>query len=207
MRFMTKHTTASSCPSETRDRTPRPGPGRPRAFDEDQVLDAALQVFWTNGFEATSLDDLTSAMGLSRSSFYAAFGSKQGVLMAVLRNYSASALRQLDELTRLPREEAPMAMLEAISLPKEGPRGCMLVNCIAELAPHHAEVAEIGRTHLQRIEDLFAKALDPQDPERARDKARALSALAIGTLTLRKSGLPPDQIAHALAAARGIVAP
>lgn len=184
----------------------KPGPGRPRAFDEDQVLDAALQVFWNKGYEATSLDDLTSAMGLSRSSFYSAFGSKQGVLMAVLRNYSASALKQLDDLATLPGEQAPMAMLEAISQPKEGPRGCMLVNCIAELAPHQEEVAELGRHHLQKIEDLFAKALAPADPESARAKARALSALAIGTLTLRKSGLPPEEVAMALQAASGILA-
>lgn len=199
----TLHETIKARPSGAE--TAKAGPGRPRAFDEDKVLDAALQVFWNKGYEATSLDDLTAAMGLSRSSFYAAFGSKQGVLMAVLRNYSSSALSQLNDLAELPGEEAAMAMLEAISQPKEGPRGCMLVNCIAELAPHQEEVAELGRNHLHRIEDLFAKALSPDNPEAARDKARALSALAIGTLTMRKSGLPPEQIALTLQAAKGIL--
>ncbi|MBD8893244.1 TetR/AcrR family transcriptional regulator [Roseibium litorale] len=181
------------------------GPGRPRGYDEQEVLSAALQVFWRQGYEATSLDDLTGAMGLSRSSFYAAFGSKQGVLIAALKSYSATALSALRELADGPREGAVRAMLQALSNPQGGPKGCLLVNCITELAPHEQEVAEIGRRHLQGVEDLFASALNPEAPESVQDKARALSALAIGTLTLRKSGLPPDQISKALEAAEGIL--
>ncbi|WP_417684533.1 TetR/AcrR family transcriptional regulator [Roseibium sp.] len=185
---------------------PQCGPGRPRAFDEAEVLDAALQTFWRQGYEATSLDDLTAAMGLSRSSFYSAFGSKQGVFIAALKSYSEAALEALEELSREAGDDAVGTMVSALADPNGGPRGCMLVNCITELAPHQEEVAAIGRHHLERIEELFAQAISPDDPAKGRDKARALSALAIGTLTLRKSGLPPDQISKALEAARGLVA-
>ena len=119
----------------------RPGPGRPRAYDERAALDAALQVFWTKGFEATKLDELTAAMGLSRSSFYAGFGSKEQVLLAALSAYSETALAALAELAHKPEGDAVPAMLSALADPKGGPRGCMLVNCITELAPHNAEVA------------------------------------------------------------------
>lgn len=183
------------------------GPGRPRGYDEHEVLSAALQVFWRQGYEATSLDDLTGAMGLSRSSFYAAFGSKQGVLIAALKSYSQAALAALRDLSKGPRDAAVRNMLSALADPKGGPKGCLLVNCITELAPHEQEVATIGRRHLQGVEDLFASALNPEAPESVRDKARALSALAIGTLTLRKSGLPPDEISKALEAAEGIISP
>ncbi|MBO0345122.1 TetR/AcrR family transcriptional regulator [Roseibium limicola] len=202
---MSKQPTHVCAPVGVTSAPVKSGPGRPRAYDEDKVLDAALQVFWRQGYEATSLDDLTAATGLSRSSFYAAFGSKQGVLMAALKNYSVSGLAQLQKLAELPGDQAPMAMLEALSLPKEGPRGCLMVNCIAELAPHQEDVAELGRKHLRKIEELFAKAISPDDPDAARDKACALSALAIGTLTLRKSGMPPEQVSQALQAAKGIL--
>lgn len=186
---------------------PRPGPGRPRAYDERAALDAALQVFWTKGFEATTLDELTAAMGLSRSSFYAGFGSKEQVLLAALTAYSDAGLAALAELAGKPEGEAVPAMLSALADPQGGPRGCMLVNCIAELAPHNEEVREVGRRHLDRIERMFAEALSPADPDAAVGRARALSALAIGTLTLRKSGLPPEAISAALDEARSLIGP
>jgi TetR/AcrR family transcriptional repressor of nem operon len=185
----------------------RPGPGRPRAYDERAALDAALQVFWTKGFEATKLDELTAAMGLSRSSFYAGFGSKEQVLLAALSAYSDTALVALAELAHKPDGEAVPAMLSALADPKGGPRGCMLVNCITELAPHNEEVAEVGRRHLDRIELLFAEALCPEDPKSAAGRARALSALAIGTLTLRKSGLAPEAISSVLNEAKALFRP
>lgn len=175
-----------------------PGPGRPRSFCEVRALDAALQVFWRQGFEATSLDDLTAAMGVSRSSFYAAFGSKQEVLVAALNSYSDASLSVLEDMSNGAPETRVADMLTALADPQGGPRGCLLVNCITELAPHHDDIATIGRRHLERIEELLAKALSPEHPDAVRDKARAFAALAIGTLTLRKSGLPPEQISRAL---------
>ncbi|MFN4008592.1 TetR/AcrR family transcriptional regulator [Pannonibacter sp.] len=183
---------------QSRSSAAHSGPGRPRAYDEDQVLMAALELFRRQGFEATSLDDLTGAMGISRSSLYAAFGSKHDVLLAALRTYSGRALTALRAIAAAPGGEAVPAMLAALANPVSGNHGCLLVNCITELAPQNEDVADLGRRHLEAIEQLIAETLSPDAPALALDRARALTALAIGTLTLRKSGLPADHIDAAL---------
>lgn len=176
----------------------RAGPGRPRGFEKDAALAAALQVFWRQGFEATSLDDLTDAMGISRSSFYACFGSKRGVLLAALEDYARAAQARLKALADGPAEKTLPVMLESIAIPEGSANGCMLVNCITELAPKDPDVAQEGRNHLEELERIFAKVLSPQDPAAEAATARALVSLAIGILTLGKTGLPPEQMRASL---------
>ena len=62
--------------------------GRPRAFDVDEALDRAVLLFWSQGFEGTSLDDLTEAMGISRPSLYRAFGNKEQLFYKALERYT-----------------------------------------------------------------------------------------------------------------------
>ena len=188
----------------TGDRRPS-GPGRPRSFDEAAALDAAMQVFWQKGFEATSLDDLTKAMGLSRSSFYAAFGNKQTLFLRAVEHYSRRGLESLKDIAETSDGDVVDAMLQALANPAGGARGCLLINCITELAPHDDQVAAIGRKHLEAIEDMFAQALNPEDPDAARDRASAFSSLAIGTLALRKAGMPSDRIERTLQQARTVL--
>lgn len=64
-----------------------PARGRPRSFDRDQALDAAMRVFWTKGFGGASMADLTSAMGIASPSLYAAFGSKEALYRETLQRY------------------------------------------------------------------------------------------------------------------------
>ncbi|MEM5584273.1 TetR/AcrR family transcriptional regulator [Roseibium sp. AS2] len=166
-----------------------------------------MRVFWQKGFEATSLDDLTGAMGLSRSSFYGTFDSKQTLFLRALEHYSRNGLRNLKEVADTAEGDAVAAMMQALSDPNGGPRGCLLVNCITELAPHDEKVAAIGRRHLESIEELFARAIDPDNPDAVRDRASAYSSLAIGTLALRKAGVPADRIDRTLQQARSVLSP
>ncbi|WP_051229447.1 TetR/AcrR family transcriptional regulator [Paludibacterium yongneupense] len=69
--------------------SPGRGRGRPRAFDRDQALDTALQVFWRLGYEGASISDLTQAMSISPTSLYAAFGSKSGLYREALERYGS----------------------------------------------------------------------------------------------------------------------
>jgi AcrR family transcriptional regulator len=61
--------------------------GRPRAFREQDALDAAMRIFWEKGYEGASLDDLTEAMGINRSSLYATFGDKQALFQKAIERY------------------------------------------------------------------------------------------------------------------------
>lgn len=66
------------------------GRGRPRAFDREAALTQAVRLFWVKGYEATSISDLTQAMGIGPTSLYAAFGSKDDLYTEALRHYSVT---------------------------------------------------------------------------------------------------------------------
>jgi AcrR family transcriptional regulator len=105
--------------------------GRPREFDVNKALDAALKVFWRKGFEGASLPDLTRAMGINRPSMYAAFGNKEALFRKALDRYAhgpAAYVRQaLDEPTaRRVAERLLRGAVEALSDPRN-PRGCFAV--------------------------------------------------------------------------------
>ncbi|WP_245709749.1 TetR/AcrR family transcriptional regulator [Ruegeria halocynthiae] len=183
------------------------GPGRPRAFDEAEALEKALCVFWHKGYETASVDDLTKAMGLSRSSFYGTFVNKQTLFHKALRHYSRRGLKNLRDVADAGGNDPVGAIMEALANPQGGRDGCMLINCLTELAPHDDEVAALGRQHLESIDEIIAGALEPSDPGQALDKARAYASLAIGTLALRKAGVPDEQISQTLKQACLVISP
>jgi TetR/AcrR family transcriptional repressor of nem operon len=137
---------------------------RPREFDIDAALERAMQVFWSKGYESTSLDDLCEATGLGRSSLYAAFGDKHGLYLRALDRYEeGSAARINDALTRpLPVREAIGSFVgRLVDEIAAGPgrRGCFIGNCAAELARHDSDAAARVRRSLERIETAFRDAL------------------------------------------------
>lgn len=172
--------------------------GRPRGFDAGTALRTAMEVFWQHGYEATSLDTLSDAMGLSRSSFYACFGSKHALLLAAVRAYADERYAALAERVAScsdPRE-AVRAMLAVIADVEGGPRGCLFVNAVAELAPGDAELVAFAQSHTARVGALMEATLRRLGctGSEASERSGALLALAMGVTTLRKTGLPPTQL-------------
>src|SRR5215211_7704351 len=114
---------------------------RTKSFDENTVLDQAVQLFRERGYEGTSLADLEAHLGLGRQSLYNAFGDKQALFLKALDRYR----REVGE-EAVARLNAPGAGLEAIRmffqhtidmLTADGPRsGCLVANTILERGPH-----------------------------------------------------------------------
>ncbi|ANY68375.1 transcriptional regulator [Paenibacillus sp. BIHB 4019] len=138
---------------------------RLREFNEEQALDAALQIFWEKGFEATSLSDLTAAMGIQRPSIYAAFGDKKSLFEAALRKYTrehaAHVRASLQKKASV--KEAFRAFFEQ-KLNKEyreGPSmGCFCLNTMVELSPHDEKFEILTREHQMYLTVIFEETIE-----------------------------------------------
>jgi TetR/AcrR family transcriptional repressor of nem operon len=188
-----------------------PHPGRPREFDKDTALDAAMALFWRQGYEATSLDDLTRAMDLSRSSFYGCFGSKHDVLLAAIQRYNDSRYAMLQQLVAAEPDpgRALRLAVAAISNSRGTREGCFLINSTVELARHDPEVEALSRRHLERLEALLAGLLarkaGGEADEAMAARARGLLAVAFGACVMHKAGTAPAAIDDLLAAAEPLM--
>src|SRR5271163_2281856 len=105
--------------------------GRPRSFDVKKALDAAMNVFWQEGYEGASLSDLTGAMGISRPSLYAAFGDKESLFCKVLDRYSEGPAAFVREAIGQPTARAVVKhLLEGAAnqaTDPVNPRGCLFL--------------------------------------------------------------------------------
>jgi AcrR family transcriptional regulator len=105
--------------------------GRPREFDVELALDRALDVFWRNGYEGTSIADLTTAMGINPPSLYAAFGNKAGLYRKAVDRYVERRTEFWNEALNAPTARGMVEHLlreSADFLTEEcNPPGCMLV--------------------------------------------------------------------------------
>jgi TetR/AcrR family transcriptional repressor of nem operon len=175
---------------------------RPREFDEEQVLDAAMQLFWLKGYEATSLADLTSSMGLNKGSFYQAFGSKHELFLRTIRRYLDLNLKEIFALfadVDSAKEGVRRFLASYIGQFHRGqavPRGCLAVNTVAELAPHDPDVAEILDRHFNREVSILTEEIrkDQRAGKIAADKdaevlAQMVVVVAMGLLTGTKGPL------------------
>lgn len=136
---------------------------RPREFDEQAVLDSAIDCFWRRGYEATSVKDLIGKTGITAASLYNAFGDKRALFRAALDNYVEGSIgERIRRCETMPPREAIAAFFEEIlerSLSDREHKGCMLVNSALEVAPHDAEFRKTIAGVLDRIEMFFLKCL------------------------------------------------
>jgi TetR/AcrR family transcriptional repressor of nem operon len=138
--------------------------GRPREFDPDAVLDQCMKVFWSKGYEATSLDDLLRETGLARQSLYNGFGGKHALFLAALRRYDEQSDQMLRESfggNRLVRDALLTFMLGIVERSEERRRrGCFMVNSAVELSPHDPETARLVAAQHRSMERFLQRELE-----------------------------------------------
>ncbi|MFG2223615.1 TetR/AcrR family transcriptional regulator [Streptomyces sp. NPDC048644] len=137
--------------------------GRPRSFDRETALEKAVRSFWEQGYEATSISDLTRTMGISAPSLYAAFGDKQALFREVVAEYGRLHGGFLDRaMTEEPtaRRGVERALREAAveyTLPGR-PRGCLVISAAQNTAPASADVAdELRAMRLANIDGIESR--------------------------------------------------
>jgi AcrR family transcriptional regulator len=136
---------------------------RTKVFDPAQALEAAMDVFWNQGYEATSLDDLLGAMKIGRQSMYDTFGDKKQLYLAALGHYADTGREALRR--RLAEGPSALGAIGAFmqdvarSDPGQRERGCLAVNAVAEFGKADPEVYAFTARAQQVTEEIFASAL------------------------------------------------
>ena len=138
--------------------------GRPQEFNNQVALEKAMDLFWSQGYEATGLRDLLKHMGIARQSMYNTFGDKRSLFLKALAHYEKTVSRRF--LAKLDAPGSPLENIREIlcawscTETPESQRGCFLVNTTAEFGSQDAEIAEILRKHINYSLEMFAQTLE-----------------------------------------------
>jgi TetR/AcrR family transcriptional repressor of nem operon len=137
---------------------------RTKDFDESEVLNKAVSVFWLKGYNGTSMQDLVDSLGISRSSLYDTYGDKHTLYLKALefyQNTSGSAMYSIATNATSARE-AIKQLLELVVnnlLNDKQHKGCFMVNAEVEVAPHDTEVRDMLCKNEKQIEEAFHLAI------------------------------------------------
>ena len=156
---------------------------RPREFNRNDALEKAMQAFWSRGYEATSLNDLTRIMGLSKSSLYDTFGCKRDLFLQSIDYYKDNVTARVRQALHV---DAPANHVIASLLNRavdrivdsEGRRGCLLNNTAVELGMCDAEIAKRCASGLAVMEDTMHQLVLRGQQEGAINPVKNARALA-----------------------------
>lgn len=200
------------CMSETgqsADCPPKRHAGRPREFDRNTALQAAMRVFWRHGYEGASLTELTEAMGISRPSLYATFGDKAGLFRETVATYTEVRDHHFEDALALPtaREVADRILRPnptSCSNP-DNPAGCFLVQGAlvgsedSDCMRH--ELATIRAQGNEQLAERFERAKDEGDLPPGVDPttlAYYVSSLSYGLSIQASSGVSWEKLNHVI---------
>ncbi|WP_203976507.1 TetR/AcrR family transcriptional regulator [Planotetraspora silvatica] len=183
--------------------------GRPRGFDADAALDRALEVFWRQGYEGASLSDLTEAMGINKTSMYAAFGNKRELFGKALARYAEVDMAYARQALAAPtaRGVAETFLREnakAVTTP-DRPPGCLSIQGGLSCGPDNAEVtatlALARKGGELAMRDRFRRAIEDGDlgPENDPDDlARYIMAVSEGLAVHASAGATREELTRAV---------
>jgi len=178
---------------------------RPLEFDRSQAVNKALVLFWRKGYQASSLADLLAAMGIGRSSFYAAFADKRSLYIECLGLFAARTLELLQRArTEMPPVDALQSFFERSFFGGRGASaasdtkrhwGCMLVNTVLEMAGVDDDLAARASRHLGEVQRIFQAYLQDAGaaPARAEELAAMLMLFNEGIRVSSRRRLPDAQ--------------
>lgn len=186
---------------------------RSKEFNEQQALWAVMRLFWAKGYSATSMQDLESATGLTRTSLYNAFGNKNALFKKALGLYIAFVQEKFQRIV----EQAPSAraairgLFEAVidlHFSKDSPGGCLVVLSVMESSQHDAETMAMAGAMFQAEQRMLEGILEggKQRGELAAElpvapTATALAAAASGMVVLAKAGASAARLSEMVRAA------
>jgi TetR/AcrR family transcriptional repressor of nem operon len=188
--------------------------GKPKAFNEQQAVEKALQLFWCKGYEATSMQNIVDTLGLNRSSIYHTFVDKRTLFLQSLNQYQkqqASAL--IDFLDQAP---PTVSSLQALflsvvdeSVTDTDRKGCFMVNTTLEMANRDNEVQRIVVSNNQLVENALSRFLDrmQQHGTLATHKStRQLAAFLMSSIAgLRVSAVANPERSNLMAIVEGVM--
>ncbi len=176
---------------------------RPKEFVPEEALDKAMEVFWRHGYEATSIEELVTQMGVNRGSLYETFGDKHQLFLSCLDRYCESIAGERLALLDQPGPALPAIRqffggMAKVAGTEQAKRGCLVVNSIMELGPHEKDTNERLSRVLERMEDKFHRLLvraknngELQPHHQPRPLARYLVTMLQGGAVMIKAGASP----------------
>ena len=174
---------------------------RPREFDEDQVREALMKVFWDKGYEATSMQDLVAASGLLKGSLYGAFGDKQALYLAALKHYDQTRIQAGVDMLKgqgTSKEKVKRLFDSVIESVKAGvfAGGCLLCNASVEMAPVDKTVKSTVKNTLRRLQSAVHSAIESEvnDPAESKALAGFIVCAYMGARVLARAGAPIQTI-------------
>ncbi|MGD8326491.1 MAG: TetR/AcrR family transcriptional regulator, partial [Sphingomonadales bacterium] len=183
---------------------------RPREFDMDEALEAAMQVFWEKGYQGSSLNDLLDAMNIARGSLYKAFDDKRAIYLATLKRYEQNIVD--DALCTLKSPDGGdvkdrvrqllMRTVEAVEHDGDR-RGCLLCNAAVDLLPSDSETRNIVFTMVKKVEGALVDVIleygrkKGWPDDKSHSFALNINAVYIGLRMLVRAGYASEDL-HAI---------
>ena len=177
-----------------------------KSFDIDDVLDRAADIFWSKGYQATSMTDLVTGMSLNKGSLYNAFGSKKALFILVLQKFEQD--KQTPLLTQLTQIADPIDAIAtffdtiiAQSLTDADKKGCLIINTALELPHHDNEIQTIITRAIERLNNFFLERLNQAQQQGQIPQsltlnpiAKSLVAMTVGIRVLARGAFEADDL-------------
>jgi len=192
--------------------------GRPRSFDRDTALMAAVKVFWLKGYAGASMKDLTSAMGINGPSLYATFGNKHSLFLQAIKAYTSNeactpmVVFESDPDIYMAVKKFFKAVIESASEHESSAKGCFLSSCVATSSGDvdgvqpilEDTIDDIDKRLASRFELEKSKGILPNDFP-SLERARLMFDLRQGYVFRARAGLKSDTMTKDIEKRAGLV--